>query len=248
MPIHDWTRVPPGIFHHFHGTWIFELAKELNQGRLPAGYYALGEQVVTGAVPDVLTLERPVGVRTGPSGPAAEPTALSSEPTATITAEAPEPRYPPRSRVLAIRHVSGDRVVAIVEIVSPGNKREAAELGGFIEKTVATLSKGVHVVVVGLHPPGSFDPDGLHNVIWRELGQAPTTFDPARPLAVVSYVSDGGLKAYMEPLAVGEALPEIPLFLSPDRHVALPLEASYSAAFAAMPAHLRSVLGEEANR
>ena len=41
MPIHDWTRVPSGIFHHFHGMWISELCKSLNAGLLPTRYYAL---------------------------------------------------------------------------------------------------------------------------------------------------------------------------------------------------------------
>jgi hypothetical protein len=26
MPIHDWTRVEPGIFHAFHHDWITETA------------------------------------------------------------------------------------------------------------------------------------------------------------------------------------------------------------------------------
>ena len=40
MPIHDWTRVDAGIFHHFHVTWIPEIARALNAGLLPDGYYA----------------------------------------------------------------------------------------------------------------------------------------------------------------------------------------------------------------
>jgi hypothetical protein len=143
-----------------------------------------------------------------------------------------------------VRHVTDDRVVAVVEIVSPGNKKEAAELGAIVEKTTATLSKGIHVVVVDLFPPGSLDPDGLHNVIWRELGQGPTAFDPARPLQVVSYASGRSIRAYIEPLAVGEELPAIPLFLTLGRHVPLPLETSYRTAFARLPLHLRRQLEE----
>jgi hypothetical protein len=245
MAIHDWTRVPAGIFHHLHGTWLFELAGELNQGVLPPGYYALGEQVITGAVPDVLTLERTVLQE-----PALAPgtdvgrDALMPEPTATVTAVAQEPTYPPRPRVLVVRHVTGDRVVAIVEIVSPGNKREAAELGALVEKTVASLAKGIHVALVDLHPPGPFDPNGLHNVVWQELGQKPTEFFPDRPLAVVSYAASKDVKAYIEPLAVGDTLPSIPLFLSARERVSLPLESSYRKAVAKLPAHLRRVLEE----
>jgi hypothetical protein len=57
MPIHDWTRVDSGIFHHFQVTWIGELSAALNNGVLPQGFFALAEQVVSGPVPDVVTLQ-----------------------------------------------------------------------------------------------------------------------------------------------------------------------------------------------
>src|SRR5947209_735550 len=61
MPIHDWTRVTAGTFHHFHQTWIVELSRALNAGRLPPGFYALAEQFAGGFGPDMLALEGPVG-------------------------------------------------------------------------------------------------------------------------------------------------------------------------------------------
>ena len=44
MPIHDWQRVDAGVFHDFHIAWIASLSQALNQGILPADYYALAEQ------------------------------------------------------------------------------------------------------------------------------------------------------------------------------------------------------------
>ena len=32
MPVHDWTRVQAGTFHHFHCAWITHLAEALNGG------------------------------------------------------------------------------------------------------------------------------------------------------------------------------------------------------------------------
>jgi hypothetical protein len=49
MPIHDWARVDPGIFHHFHTAWITHISDALNDGLLPGGYYALVEQVKSDA-------------------------------------------------------------------------------------------------------------------------------------------------------------------------------------------------------
>ena len=57
MPVHDWTRVEPGIFHDFHHAWIEELKWALNSDLLPQGYYALAEQHAAGFGPDVLALD-----------------------------------------------------------------------------------------------------------------------------------------------------------------------------------------------
>src|SRR5205807_8057104 len=57
MPTHEWTRVDRRLFHAFHHGWIEELARALNRGVLPDGYFALPEQNIRGPIPDVLTLE-----------------------------------------------------------------------------------------------------------------------------------------------------------------------------------------------
>ena len=49
MPIHDWTRVDAGIFHHFHLEWISSIQRKLNQGILPADYYAAWRSKFPGA-------------------------------------------------------------------------------------------------------------------------------------------------------------------------------------------------------
>src|SRR5262245_34480041 len=74
MPVHDWTRVDAGIFHHFHHGWIEEIARALNRGLLPADYYALAEQHAAGVGPDVLTLQ---GERNGDADDSAGPVSVS---------------------------------------------------------------------------------------------------------------------------------------------------------------------------
>lgn len=44
MPVHDSGRVRAGKFHHFHNSWIYKLSDRLNEGILPPGFYAAGEQ------------------------------------------------------------------------------------------------------------------------------------------------------------------------------------------------------------
>jgi|GEM_PF-5161016 len=71
MPIHDWTRVPPGIYRDFHGGWIYAIRGALNSGLLPKGYYALAEQTTRTFGPDVLTLHNPATNGTANGAPRA---------------------------------------------------------------------------------------------------------------------------------------------------------------------------------
>jgi hypothetical protein len=48
MPVHDWTRVTAGIFHHFHHRWIAAISDSLNAGLLPSDYHALSTPVQNG--------------------------------------------------------------------------------------------------------------------------------------------------------------------------------------------------------
>ncbi|HUG89885.1 MAG TPA: hypothetical protein VML55_03565, partial [Planctomycetaceae bacterium] len=83
MPMHDWTRVIAGIFHHFHHEWISSIANALNGGLLPPDFYALAEQVAEGPIPDVLTLERVASDDNGgfsDSSPAAGGLAVADHP------------------------------------------------------------------------------------------------------------------------------------------------------------------------
>jgi hypothetical protein len=45
--------------------------------------------------------------------------------------------------------------------------------------------------------------------------------------------------AYVEPVAVGDPLPEMPVFLTADRYVPCPLEGTYQTAWDQFPAPLK---------
>ncbi len=57
MPLHDWTRVNAGLFHHFHQGWCWAISSALNRGQLPDGYTALVEQRSGTKEADVLAIE-----------------------------------------------------------------------------------------------------------------------------------------------------------------------------------------------
>ena len=59
---------------------------------------------------------------------------------------------------------------------------------------------------------------------------------------MASYAAGAQVEIYLEHLAVGAGLPEMPLFLTPDRYIDVPLEATYQEAYGGMPAFWRDVL------
>jgi len=244
MPVHDWTKVDAGIFHAFHHRWISAISDALNQGILPPDYYALPEQHAAGFGPDVLTLhgsrapepDSDTSAHRGGAGLVIERPRL--EPTAETDMEF----YRRKQNAIVVRHVSGDRVVAMIEIVSPGNKSTRHALRSLVEKAAQLIEKGVHLLLVDLFPPGRRDPQGLHAAIWEEI--AGQEYEPPadKPLAVMAYESGLAVRAYVRHLAVGDALPEMPLFLERDACITAPLEQTYQLAFAAQPARWRAVL------
>lgn len=57
MPLHDWTKLNAGLFHHFHQGWCCEISGALNRGPLPPGYSALIERRSGSREADVLAIE-----------------------------------------------------------------------------------------------------------------------------------------------------------------------------------------------
>jgi hypothetical protein len=146
---------------------------------------------------------------------------------------------------IAVGHHRGGRRVAVVEIISPGDKAGDGAVRGLVEATAGLIVGRVHVLIVDLFPPGRHDPRGVHAAIWDELEEE--GFEPPadRPLLVAAYDSGPLPVTYVEPIAVGDVLPEMPLFLEPGSYVPTPLESSYQEAWDRFPVALKDLLGRE---
>jgi hypothetical protein len=93
--------------------------------------------------------------------------------------------------------------------------------------------------VVDLFPPSPRDPAGIHKVIWDEIEEEDFTFPPGKNRILASYKTGSERVAFLEPVAIGDVLPAVPLFLNSRYHVLVPLEATYQAAWEASPQELR---------
>lgn len=241
MPVHDWTRVDAGIFHDFHNVWIGELRNALNGGLLPSGYYALTEQHAGKYIADVLTLHTGPPLREPPR-PTTRGVAVAEAPPKVRRKLSLSPAARSRRKTLAVRHVSGHRLVALLEMVSPANKDRREHVEEFLDKMEDALGHGVHVLLLDLFPSGRHDPHGMHGALWERLGDHPDELPAEEPLTLAAYVADTLVKAYIEHLAVGRILPEMPLFLDPDYYINVPLGPTYETTWLGTPEHWRLVL------
>ncbi len=260
MPMHDWTRASAGTFHAFHNAWITHLQEALNAGLLPKPYYALGEQQAGEVGPDVLALKatqtvQAAGESYAIDSPESTPSgtllsALDSPPVVRFTQIADDESqfYLLRQRAVTIRHASQDEVVALVEIISRANRHSLQALSDFADKVINALRVGIHVVVIDAFPPGRHDPDGIHGFIWNRLLAGDFEADAKLPLTLVAYTAGHPIQAWVEPLAVGTSLASMPLFLTREQYISLPLEETYQRAWNGLPARWQNVItGEESN-
>jgi hypothetical protein len=243
MPVHDWRRVSDGTFHDFHYSWVLEIKRALKRGLLPKGYYVMAEQLGGDlGAPDVLTLQ--AADREPDSGAALSGTATLTESPPVVHARTTIARdpYARLQRTVVIRHTSDDRIVAMIEVLSPGNKSSRHAIRAFLDKAVAALDGGVHLLLVDVHPPGPRDPHGIHGALLNEIGTEDYTLSSDRPLTAVAYTGGAVVDAFVGHFAFGEPIPQMPLFLTRENYVLVPLEAAYTAAWEDVPPQYQEVL------
>jgi hypothetical protein len=148
MPVHDWSRVKAGLFHHFHLNWISALCTQLNSG----------------------------------------------------------------------------------------------ELQEFVDKAVDFIRQGIHVLIIDVLPPTRRDPQGIHKAIWDEIDDEPFELPSDKRLTLASYSAGIEKVAYVEPVAVGDVLPSMPLFLEPEIYIPASLDATYETTWSVCPSALKDAV------
>jgi hypothetical protein len=238
MPVHDWTRVRANRFHDFHQSWTIAIRNALNGGLLPPGFVALAEQITSGPEPDVVTLSLPIKPGDGAIGGSA---VADVPPKTRLRTESDAHSYARKANRVTVHHPDGD-VVAVIEVVSPGNKDSKHAIRSFARKAIEFLHAGIHRLIVDLFPPSKRDPQGIHKVIWDRIRDEPFELPSDKPLTLAAYSAGTVITAYIEPVAVGDVLPDMPVFLTPDRYVRCPLETTYQASWDVFPKALRGPL------
>ncbi len=231
MPLLDHFQPPLSVSHPwkgFHSAWANAITNQLNDV-LPEGYYAIPEVPLGDEVEiDVATLEQANGNGRG-SGPA---TAVWAPPRPRLTAPVDFSRV--RSvAVHVFQDIGGPQLRAAIELASPANKDRPRSRLVFAAKCVGYLERRVAVVVIDTVTTRQAN---LHTAIAHALdaGEALAWASRSR-LHAVAYRralvrGQGRVEAWPKRLAIGAALPTLPLWIDADIVLPLPLEASYEAA------------------
>jgi len=230
MPLLDHFHPPLSRTHpwrSFHSAWAAAIARLLNQDVLPAGYYAVPLIDRDGPVEiDVAALREQAAAV--PDGGPAELQGWTP-PTPGLAVAIELPALDP-VEVQVFFDESDPRLVAAIELVSPRNKDRPQARRTFAVKCVNYLQQGSSVVVVDTVTSRRAD---LHAAILTLLETEAAIGTSS--LSAVSYRAVGHadevqqLQLWPAPLALGQPLPTLPLWIAADLSVPLDLEASYQA-------------------
>ncbi len=145
-----------------------------------------------------------------------------------------EDNYLSEASRIVIRRVL-DEVGAVIELVAPGDKSGKPALRKFVGKAVDLLNQGVHHPVIDQFPPSTRIPQGIRKRTRDDVREAPFALPADKPLILVSDVAGPLMTTSIDPIVVGDAPPNAPVFLELDWQVPLPLEATYQTTQAQCP-------------
>jgi hypothetical protein len=126
----------------------------------------------------------------------------------------------------------GATLVAVVELVSPGNKDRDEACSAFASKCAAYLQRGIGLVVVDIVTTRRAN---LHNARVERLGHPAAAMPADASLYATAYrparrQEQNLIDVWLGPCAVGQSLPELPLALRGADCLPLDLDGTYTRA------------------
>jgi hypothetical protein len=234
MPLLDHFYPPLAPRRHresFHVNWAGAIADDLNESLLPEGYFAeehaqLGPMVEI----DVATFTDPGPSTQRSGGTATLPPRAWAPPAPAMVVPA---AFPDAFEVLVFESEGGARLVAAIELVSPGNKDREAHRRAFAVKCASYLYRGISLIVIDIVTSRRAN---LHHEIVQISGHVGVCSLPVETtLYGVAYrpiVREGQSQIEIWPssLEIGRPLPILPLALNAEILLPIDLEATYTAA------------------
>ena len=236
MPLLDHFHPPLRGARHwegFHTQWASSIANALNHDLLPPEYFAEAHVHVGSRVEvDIATFDQDSSASTVSAGSIATatlPARLYSPPAAALTMPV---IFPDSLEVLIFSSEAGPTLVAAVELVSPGNKDRDETRRAFASKCASYLQQGIGLIVADIVTNRQAN---LHNELVDLLEKGDEFLLPPATLYATAYRpvrrrTGDQIQIWFATLAVGQALPALPLALDKGMCVPLDLEATYTEA------------------
>lgn len=236
MPLLDHFHPPLSAerrWESFHSNWASKLADALTERWLPPNYIAEEHAHFGPSVEiDVAAFEREASTGGGQESVAVATVGRKvwSPPAADGVVPAV---FPATFEVRVLSTDTGPKLVAAIELISPGNKDRPAERRAFAVKCASYLYQGISVIMVDIVTNRRAN---LHNEILRlmEVGDAMQLPPEANLYAVAYRPLQRGPSAEIDvwrvPLALGQPLPTLTLGLRADLAVAVDFETVYAEA------------------
>jgi hypothetical protein len=219
MPLQDHFHPPLSLrrhWHSFHNAWATYLSSDLNK-KLPAGYFA-EPNVQFGIEIDVATFAEPGVVSF--EGPGWTPPAPVQTLPFTLVGDIVE--------VAIYSSTGGPTLAGAVELVSPANKDQPESRDAFLCKCQSYLQHGIGLVIADVVTERR---SSFHNELLARIAATSARLIEAdlyaaayRPLRQDNDVT---LQVWQEGLAIGQALPTMPLWLRGGLCLSVDLEATY---------------------
>jgi Protein of unknown function (DUF4058) len=237
MPLRDHFRPPlddQTSWEGFHGQWPAMIVAALNR-KLPPRY-AAEPRVHLGASFEIdvsaYDTDESAAFASAASGGAGEggvatATWAPPRPTFDVVTDVPDQDA---YEVRVYERKRHRRLVAAVEIVSPGNKDRPENRRAFVTKCAALLQQRVSVAIVDPVTTRQFN---LYADLLELIGQTDPALGPEPPSLYAAACRQTHpdeawrFQAWTHALALGQPLPTLPLWLADDFAVPLDLEASY---------------------
>lgn len=236
MPLLDHFHPPLSAerrWESFHSSWATKLADALTENWLPPGYIA-EEHAHFGPSVEIDVATFASEASSPGEGEGGAVATAGRKVWAPPAADGALPAvFPDTFEVRILSTEAGPKLVAAIELISPGNKDRAAERRAFAIKCASCLSQGVSVVIVDIVTSRRAN---LHNEVLQLLEAGDALRLPGETnLYAVAYrpVRRGGgdeIEVWNSPLALGKPLPTLPLGLRADLVIPVDFEAAYAEA------------------
>jgi hypothetical protein len=217
----------------FHSSWATRIADTLTERWLPANYIAeehahLGPSVEI----DVATFEREAPAEAEPNVGGVALANLKVWTPPAPDAVVPSV-FPDTFEVRILSTETGPKLVAAIELISPGNKDRSAERRAFAVKCASYLFQGIGLIIVDIVTSrrANLHKEILHVMEAADAEQlAAEVFLYAVAYQPLRHDSQDQINVWCRPLALNQLLPTLPLSLRADLVIPLDLEATYAEA------------------